>query len=80
MNKKQLLEELEQFNDTDEIYFSYNYGDHCHHWVVIPVSFVQTCKVEHSSYTDSLVKVYVSEYDDEEELGLRDTNEVCVLQ
>ena len=51
MNVKELIGFLRLEDPEEEVYFVYDYGDHCHHTVAIPVDDVQYLPLEYSSYT-----------------------------
>jgi hypothetical protein len=72
MKKKQLLHLIEylDIDDDDEIYFSYDYGDHSHHVCVVPIENLDNLRCRHSDYTDSLVvdNEYESRSDESKEV------------
>ena len=51
MNKAELVKLLnENFDDEDEVFFTYNYGDHWNSQVVQRVKYVGSCNISWSEY------------------------------
>ena len=50
MTVKELIEKLEQFDQTMEVHFSYNYGDHARTIVCPPVTHVGEDGITYSNY------------------------------
>ena len=61
MTVAELKEILNQFSDDTTVRFSYDYGDHCHHFVAHEVKFVDLQPVKKSDYVDDFV---IDDYDD----------------
>jgi len=67
MNVRQLKAALERFDDDDEVFFSYNYGDRSHTMVAAPVAHVEEEVVVHSAYHNMMMVVGDDErYDDDD--------------
>jgi len=52
MRIKELIEELEAFPEDTQVFFSYDYGDHCHTDVAEAPECVELRKVTWSDYHD----------------------------
>lgn len=78
MTVRELINELEFYDDNMEVEFAYNYGDYWNTTVCKTIKDIDTGYVEYSSYhrMDKLV----DEDDDEEETDTADKKEVLILQ
>jgi hypothetical protein len=50
MTAQELIDELSGLNPEDEVYFTYDYGDHCHSKVACLVESVENGSVVFSGY------------------------------
>ena len=57
MNKRELIEALEEsFNDEEQVYFAFPYGDYAGHVCIVPVNSVEELSVGYSAYTGTFVE------------------------
>ena len=63
MKVRQLIKELEQFDDDKVVCFAYDYGDHWHTTVSPKVNKVDECGIRYSDYHN---KFRVVDEDDKE--------------
>jgi hypothetical protein len=73
MTVKELIELLENENKEEDVYFSYNYGDHCNTTVAQEVSDVEKLTIVYSEYHRMHRLV------DEDEDGERDRGVVAIV-
>ena len=50
MNVRELIDQLEMYNDEDEVRFAYNWGDHVGHIAAPSVTQVEEHPVSYSEY------------------------------
>lgn len=50
MQVKDLIQQLQQFDEGDEVHISYNYGDHWRTQVAPKIKRIQMLEVKHSDY------------------------------
>lgn len=73
MNVRELIEELENFDDNMEVHFSYNYGDHWRTTVAPIAENVDEGLVKHSGYHEMDMVV------DEDHDNTEGTKEVVII-
>ncbi|MCL6542094.1 MAG: hypothetical protein K6T87_16175 [Roseiflexus sp.] len=66
MKVKHLIEELENFDEDDEVYFSYDYGDHLHTQVAQKVTDIGYYDIIYSPYHGMYRLAKESDVDDED--------------
>lgn len=73
MKVRELIEELQAFDEETEVHFSYSYGDHWRTTVAPKVNYVEVSRVIHSDY-HSMPKVI-----DDEDKRYNEAKEVVLI-
>jgi hypothetical protein len=79
MKVSELIEELQYLDPEAEVHFSYNYGDHWRTEVAPKVTNVHEGVVTYSEY-HRMDKVADEDYDDEDEVEVKNQRRVVIIE